>query len=114
MLEQIKDFRSNVRLVTILCNPALTRRHWEEMNQILNKNITPDAGTTLRKMTELGLEPYMEEFEIVSVGALKERQLFENLKKMQSEWQGMLFVTNMYKETKIPILGSLDDVQVSG
>ncbi|KAK3925188.1 Dynein heavy chain 7, axonemal [Frankliniella fusca] len=111
VLEQIKDFRSNVRLVTILCNPALTRRHWEEMNQILGKNITPDAGTTLRKMTELGLDPYMEEFEIVSVGALKERQLYENLRKMQSEWQGVTFTTNTYKETNIPILGSLDDVQ---
>ncbi|KAJ1520032.1 hypothetical protein ONE63_004262 [Megalurothrips usitatus] len=111
VLEQIKDFRSNVRLVTILCNPALTRRHWEEMNQILGKTITPDAGTTLRKMAGLGLDPYMEEFEIVSVGALKERQLYENLRKMQAEWQGVCFTTNTYKETNIPILGSLDDVQ---
>jgi len=109
--KQIKEFRNNVRLVTILCNPALTQMHWDELKTIFGKDITPDAGTTLRKMTMLGLDPYMEEFEIVSTGATRAMQLHDNLKKMLSEWDSIKFTVNMYRDTNIPILGTLEDIQ---
>lgn len=43
------------------------------MSTIFTRNLKPDTGTTLRKVLQLGLEPYMEQFEIVSAGASKVR-----------------------------------------
>jgi dynein heavy chain len=41
------------------------------MSTIFERNLKPDTGTTLRKVLQLGLEPYMERFEQVSAGASK-------------------------------------------
>jgi hypothetical protein len=43
------------------------------MSMIFERNLKPDTGTTLRKVLQLGLEPYMERFEQVSAGASKVR-----------------------------------------
>nr|CAD7398119.1 unnamed protein product [Timema cristinae] len=110
-LQHIKEFRQHVPLVGILCNPALTQRHWDEMSSVVGYDLTPDAGSTLRKMVDLKLGPYLDQFEIVSIGANKEKQLQENLMKMLSEWADIKFTVNTYKETGIPILSALEDIQ---
>ncbi|KAJ8866804.1 hypothetical protein PR048_032665 [Dryococelus australis] len=51
----------NIRLVQILCNPALIQRHWDEMSEIIGVDLTPNAGTTLRKMIKLGLDDVIEQ-----------------------------------------------------
>ena len=58
-------------VISILCNPGIRDRHWDKMSTIYQKNLKPDTGTTLRKVLQLGLEPYMEQFEQVSAGASK-------------------------------------------
>nr|CAD7410663.1 unnamed protein product [Timema poppensis] len=129
-LQHIKEFRQNVPLVGILCNPALTQRHWDEMSSVVGYDLTPDAGSTLRKMVDLKLGPYLDQFEIVSIGANKEKQLQENLMKMLSEWADInecgfsnkpVWDTGLPKvvsglmsyslETGIPILSALEDIQ---
>jgi len=73
--------------------------------------LTPDAGTTLRKIINLDLNDKLDSFEIISVGANKELQLQQNLEVMIKEWENMKFNYGKYKETDITILSSLDDVQ---
>lgn len=46
-------------------------RHWEQMSNIVGYDLTPDSGTTLRKVLKQNLTPYLEEFEAISVGASK-------------------------------------------
>jgi len=58
-------------LVTILCNSGMRARHWVKMSEIVGFDITPDAGTTLRKMLKLNLYPFLPQFEEVSAGATK-------------------------------------------
>ncbi|PSN57355.1 Dynein heavy chain 12 [Blattella germanica] len=59
-IDHIKDFRQNIGLAKILCNPALTQRHWDEISEIASFDLTPNAGTTLRKMINLKLEKYLD------------------------------------------------------
>lgn len=59
----------------------------------------------------MNLENYLDKFEIISVGACKELQLVQNLHKMWAEWDGVKFTTSLWKETNIPILSGLDDIQ---
>ncbi|KAH8395340.1 hypothetical protein KR222_010165 [Zaprionus bogoriensis] len=111
MIRSIKDFTIGVFIVNTLCNPALRKRHWKEMSEIAGFDITPDAGTTLRKILNSGLDSILDQFEIISIGANKELQLWNNLQLMIKEWENKTFPTGPYKETGVTILSSLDDIQ---
>ena len=43
------------------------------MSDIIGFDITPDSGSTLRKVLKFNLKPYMDEFEGISAGASKVR-----------------------------------------
>ena len=60
-----------IPVIAIMCNPGIRKRHWDKMNQIAGFNLTPDAGTTLRKVLKLELQPYMDMFEGISASATK-------------------------------------------
>lgn len=111
MLQSIKDFHIGNIIVNIMCNQALCSRHWEEMSEIAKFDLTPNAGTSLRKIINFKLDSEMDQFEIISVGANKELQLQQSLAAMIKEWENIEFNTNLYKETGLSILASLDDIQ---
>ncbi|NWI88768.1 DYH7 protein, partial [Pitta sordida] len=111
VLEQIKDFKENVPTVTIFCNPGLRERHWQQMSSIAGYDLTPDSGTTLRKVLKQNLAPYLEEFSAISVGASKEFSLEKAMHAMMETWDSISFNTNVYRDTDIHILSSVDDIQ---
>jgi len=111
IIDQLDNFKEHLPVISILCNPGIRDRHWEKMSNIFAKNLKPDTGTTLKKVLQLGLEPYMEQFEQVSAGASKEFSLEKALKKMQDDWEPVMFNTSKYKETGLTILSSVDDIQ---
>lgn len=41
-------------MMRIMCNKALMDRHWKDMSDIAGFDLTPNAGTSLRKMMKLG------------------------------------------------------------
>ncbi|NXM04479.1 DYH7 protein, partial [Tyrannus savana] len=111
VLEQVKDFKENIPTVTVFCNPGMRDRHWERMSNIVGYDLTPDAGTTLRKILKQNLGPYLEEFTAISVGASKEFSLEKAMHTMMEVWDSISFNTNVYRETGIHILSSVDDIQ---
>ncbi|CAM9353814.1 unnamed protein product [Bubo scandiacus] len=111
VLEQIKDFKENIPTVTILCNPGMRARHWQQMSNIVGYDLTPDSGTTLRKVLKQNLGPYLEEFEAISVGASKEFSLEKAMHAMMETWSSISFNTSVYCETGIHILSSVDEIQ---
>ena len=58
-------------MVTILCNPGVRARHWQQMSEIVEYDLTPNSGTTLRKVLKQNLAPFLEQFEIISASASK-------------------------------------------
>lgn len=44
-----------VALLAIFCNPAIRQLHWDKMSAIAGFDLTPDAGTTLRKIINMNL-----------------------------------------------------------
>lgn len=63
--------QGHVPLVSILCNPGIRSRHWDQMSEIVGYDLTPDSGTTLRKVLKQNLTPYLEQFESISTTASK-------------------------------------------
>lgn len=91
MLHSISEFRLGVQIVRIMCIPALRERHWKEMSDIVGYDLTPNAGTTLRKIIQFDLEEKLPAFELISIAANKELLLHEGLQKMKSDWNGVEF-----------------------
>lgn len=46
-------------------------RHWKQLSEIVGYDLTPDSGTTLKKVLKLNLAPYLDKFEVISAGASK-------------------------------------------
>ncbi|XP_057662092.1 dynein axonemal heavy chain 12 isoform X1 [Diorhabda carinulata] len=111
-IQAIKDFRPAMTMMRIMCNDALMKRHWKEMSALAGFDLTPNAGTTLFKLTQMGLEGDLDKYDVISSGATKERELYRNLQKIQAEWQEILFKIGQFKETNINILTALDDIQI--
>ncbi|OXU22263.1 hypothetical protein TSAR_003308 [Trichomalopsis sarcophagae] len=116
LLENVKWFKVDsphhyVPLVLCFCNPALRQRHWDEMSAIAGFDLTPNAGTTLRKIIEMNLTEHLDLYEQISVGATKELGLQQLLQKMTSEWDDVHFTTMAFKDSRVNILTQLDDIQ---
>ncbi|XP_040538200.1 dynein axonemal heavy chain 12 isoform X2 [Gallus gallus] len=111
VLEQMKDFKENIPTVNVFCNPGMRTRHWQQMSNIVGYDLTPDSGTTLRKILKQNLAPYLEEFEAISVGASKEFSLERAMNAMVETWDSISFNMSVYRETGVHILSAVDEIQ---
>ncbi|KAH0814233.1 hypothetical protein GEV33_008564 [Tenebrio molitor] len=109
-IKLIQDFEPSLAVIKIMCNEALMKRHWQKMSGVAGFDITPNAGTTLKKIIQIDLKPDIDKYELISFSATKERELLENLEKMQREWTDVNFATGDYKE--IQIIVQLEDIEV--
>ncbi|KNC96829.1 uncharacterized protein SPPG_07663 [Spizellomyces punctatus DAOM BR117] len=108
---RLDRFKGHLPLITILRNPGLRDRHWEQMAEIVGQPIHPDESTSLTKILDLNLEQYLGQFESISDAASKEFSLQKTLSKMREEWEPLVFNCLEYKETGTRILSSLEEVQ---
>uniref|UniRef100_A0A8C9Y7R2 Dynein axonemal heavy chain 12 n=1 Tax=Sander lucioperca TaxID=283035 RepID=A0A8C9Y7R2_SANLU len=111
VMEQIKEFKDHIPVVSILCNPGIRARHWNQMSDIVGYDLTPDSGTTLRKVLKLNLAPYLQQFESLSAAASKEFSLEKAMQTMMHIWDGISFHHQPYRETGVSILTALDEIQ---
>ncbi|XP_067448608.1 dynein axonemal heavy chain 12 [Thunnus thynnus] len=111
VMEQIKEFKDHIPVVSILCNPGIRARHWNQMSEIVGYDLTPDSGTTLRKVLKQNLAPYLEEFESISAAASKEFSLEKAMQTMVNIWDSVYFHHQPYRETGVSILTALDEIQ---
>ncbi|KAF5272087.1 hypothetical protein FQA39_LY01170 [Lamprigera yunnana] len=110
-IRMIEDFKPALNMMNIMCNDAMLQRHWDEMSEIAGFDLTPDAGTTLDKLMNMGLLNEIDKYDVISTSAIKERALLRNLLNMQSEWNNFFFKTGQYNDTEIEILTELDDIR---
>ncbi|MCI4387417.1 hypothetical protein PGIGA_G00073950 [Pangasianodon gigas] len=111
VLEQIKEFKEHIPTVSILCNPGIRVRHWEQMSEIVNFDMMPNSGTTLRKVLKQNLTPYMEQFETISAAASKEFSLEKAMQNMVEGWDAVSFHHHAYRESGVSILTAVDEIQ---
>ena len=108
----IEKFKENIRVISCLCNPGIRQRHWNRMSEIIGYDITPNSGSSLRKVLRLSLAEFMDKLEEVSVSATKEHALEQSLNEMIEQWSDINFETTNYRDsTNIKILGSLEIIE---
>uniref|UniRef100_A0A8C0ZKM8 Dynein axonemal heavy chain 12 n=1 Tax=Cyanistes caeruleus TaxID=156563 RepID=A0A8C0ZKM8_CYACU len=108
---EIEPYQKLFNLILKWQRTERRERHWQQMSDIVGYDITPDAGTTLRKVLKQNLSAYLEQFTTISVGASKEFSLEKAMHTMMETWDSISFNTNLYRETGIHILSSVDDIQ---
>ncbi|TPX32092.1 hypothetical protein SmJEL517_g04759 [Synchytrium microbalum] len=108
---RLDKFKQYLPLLAVLRNQGLRERHWKQMAAIVGQTIMPDETTTLSKMLDLNLTPFLTQFETVSDAATKEFSLQKTLQKMRDDWGPLIFTLIDYKDTGTRILSSLDEVQ---
>ncbi|XP_067302544.1 dynein axonemal heavy chain 12 [Pseudorasbora parva] len=111
VIEQVKEFKEYIPMVSILCNPGIRPRHWEQMSEVAGHDLTPDSGSTLRKILKQNLTPYLELFESISAGASKEFALERAMQNMVEVWETVSFHYHPYRDSGVSILSSVDEIQ---
>ncbi|XP_066529410.1 dynein axonemal heavy chain 12 [Hoplias malabaricus] len=111
VIDQIKEFKEHIPMVSILCNPGIRPRHWEQMSEIVNYDLMPNSGTTLRKVLKQNLTTYMEHFETISAAASKEFSLEKAMQNMVETWEFVTFNHHPYRESGVSILTAVDEIQ---
>jgi dynein heavy chain len=94
---QIKEFRTNIPIITCLCNPGIRPRHWNQMGTVIGFDITPNSGSSLRKVLRLELGEFMPRLEAISIAATREHALELTLQDMKNEWRQVNFSTLPYR-----------------
>ena len=104
--------QTNIPIITCLCNPGLRGRHWKQMGDVIGFDITPNSGSSLRKVLRLELNSYMTRLEAISIAATREHALELMLKEMKAEWTSVEFSTVTYRETTQKVLTSTETISV--
>ncbi|XP_072757051.1 dynein axonemal heavy chain 12-like [Anoplolepis gracilipes] len=103
LAEDVKWFKQYVALLAIFRNPAMRQLHWDNMSTIAGFDLTPDAGTTLRKIINMNLMEDLEKYEIISSGATKELAHEQSLAKMITDWENLDDILMLLEEHIIKI-----------
>ncbi|XP_065670290.1 dynein axonemal heavy chain 12 isoform X3 [Hydra vulgaris] len=107
----IQDFKDNIPIISILCKNGLRQRHWDAMSEVVGEDITPDSSSSLRRMLKFSLVSCMGQLEVISGAASKEYSLEKAMKRMQDDWDSVLFTTTVYRDTGVSILSAVDETQ---
>lgn len=99
-------------LVMTLGNPGLQDRHWEEISKIVHFSIRFDDSLTMKKIFDLKIDKYTNQFADISEAASKESALEKMMQKMENEWLNLEFTINPYKDSGTFVVAALDDIQI--
>nr|XP_015823588.2 dynein axonemal heavy chain 12 [Nothobranchius furzeri] len=111
LMDQIKMFMNYVPVLSIVCNPGIKDRHWDQMSKVVGQNIAPKPNTTLQEFLKQDLTPYLKEFESITAVASKEFSLEKTMQTMVHIWDDVSFQHQPYRETGVSILTAVDDIQ---
>lgn len=108
----VTNMLTSLPLVQDLRNPAMRRRHWDELLEETHKKgaIDPDSNFNLEQLLDLGLHSYVDTVQTIVDKASKELIIEKSLTKVESTWEKLSFVFGYDEELKCPILGSVEEI----
>ncbi len=89
-------------MISDLRNPSLKKRHWEQIEEIVEHKFDPEVSITLEKLTDLKVFKHAEAIQEVSGQASSESSLEAILKKV------CMCVCTLYVQTLSIIVHAYD------
>lgn len=100
-LVKVNSFRPYLPVIRCVNNPGMKERHWIEFSQKSNIDLARMHNMTLSNIINIGIMDYIEQLEAVSDFATKEHGLENAKKKMENEWNQIIFEIISYKSSYI-------------
>ncbi|CAB0035335.1 unnamed protein product [Trichogramma brassicae] len=110
--ERIELLKERMSVVMTLGNPGLKERHWARISAIVERQIKLDENLTLKRILDMQLDGYIEQFETIAEAATKENNLEKTMQKMERDWVDLNFVINPYKDSGTYVVAAIDDIQL--
>uniref|UniRef100_A0ABD2X5S3 Dynein heavy chain 7, axonemal n=1 Tax=Trichogramma kaykai TaxID=54128 RepID=A0ABD2X5S3_9HYME len=110
--ERIELLKERMSVVMTLGNPGLKERHWARISAIVERQIKLDENLTLKRILDMQLDGYIEQFETIAEAATKENNLEKTMQKMEKDWVDLNFVINPYKDSGTYVVAAIDDIQL--
>lgn len=111
--EKIEQFKERMHIVMTLGNPGLKERHWVQISEIVGFTIKVDENLTLKKILDMNLDEFIDQFEGISEAATKENTLEKTMLKMEKDWVDLSFTINPYRDTGTFVVAAVDDIQLT-
>ncbi|EAR85626.2 dynein heavy chain (macronuclear) [Tetrahymena thermophila SB210] len=113
LVEQIKEFQTQVPIVRALCNPGFKQRHWEEITNVVGFVISIEKEYTLKRLVDLEIIDHLPKLEEISEAASKEFAIEKILIKMREDWDQVQVELKGWKDTGTYIVSgsSIDEMQ---
>lgn len=109
-----EDFKEKLPVIGYLRNENLKKRHWIQIEQVLNKKVSEDPNATIFTFEDAGaFEPPMsEELTEISGQASAEAGLEALLKKVENAWKEQELSVVQHRDCKdVYILAGIDELQ---
>ena len=100
-------------IVTALRNQYLQEEHWDDINELIEGEISikDDDTFTLKNLIDLDVVQYMEEIQAISVRATGEFKLKKQWSEINEGWKQVNFTVITYKDTEgLYVLADVDDI----
>ncbi|XP_011505820.1 PREDICTED: dynein heavy chain 7, axonemal [Ceratosolen solmsi marchali] len=110
---KMEDFKHRMPIIMTLGNPGLKERHWQEISEIVGFKIKVDESMTLKRVLDMNLDGFIENFESIAESASKENTLEKTLIKMEKNWVDVNFTLSPYKDSGSYVVSAVDDIQLT-
>ncbi|XP_039091728.1 dynein heavy chain 14, axonemal [Hyaena hyaena] len=110
--QSVTEFKQVLPTIIALGNPCLKPRHWEAVQEIIGKLVSPDKNCTVENLLALKMFQYENKINEISTSATKEAALEKTLFKIIDLWNTtpLHLVVHQSETYSVLILSSTDDV----
>ncbi|XP_053341025.1 dynein axonemal heavy chain 2 [Clarias gariepinus] len=96
---RIEQFKSTIPLILDLKNPAMRKRHWDQIKHEVQRSFDQDSSEfTLEEIVALGLDEHAERICEISGAASKELSIEQSLEGITKTWEEISLDITPYKD----------------
>lgn len=109
--KKVMNFKQIMPIIVSLRNPSLRERHWNQIEQLIGKNIWQDKEFTLGHLIEMKIIKFKEKIQDISTTASNEATLERMLQKVVDLWQSTMFRLLPHVSGSVVIIAGAEDIQ---
>ncbi|XP_039087571.1 dynein heavy chain 2, axonemal [Hyaena hyaena] len=96
---KIEQFKRTVPLISDLRNPALRRRHWDQVREEIQREFDQESDSfTLEQIVQLGMDQHVEKIGEISASATRELAIELALQNIAKTWEVIQLDIVPYKD----------------
>lgn len=108
---RVEELKNTMPVVVDLRSPALQNRHWDQIKDVLERDIDiSDTTFTLQSLLDMKVNDKKDEISDIALKAKKEQELERQLNEVIKTWESVEFQLKYNKEKDVHTLTQLEDI----